>query len=254
MSRSPARVLIVDDEELARDRVRELLGDQPDFQVLGECANGLEALEFIEGQPVDVLFLDIQMPGMDGFELLEELDPGARPRVVFITAWDRYALDAFRAHALDYLLKPFDADRFREMLDHVRGTLREAPGPDLRAQLEDLLAQLRRERSWIDRFVIRTGSRVILVSADDVDWIEAEGNYVTLHCGDQKWMQRETISTLEQRLDPARFCRIHRSAIVRLDRIRELQPASHGDYLVLLKNGRKLQMSRSYARRFKALG
>lgn len=254
MNGNPARVLIVDDEELARARVRELLADHPDFELRGECANGLEALEHIEREPVDLIFLDIQMPGMDGFELLQELDPATRPRIVFITAWDRYALDAFRAHALDYLLKPFDADRFREMLDHVRSTLREAPAGNLHAQLEELVAQLRRERSWIDRFVIRTGSRVILVAVDDVDWFEAEGNYVTLHCGDQKWMQRETIGALEQRLDPARFCRIHRSAIVRLDRIRELQPASHGDYLVLLKTGVKLPMSRSCARRFKSLG
>ena len=254
MSTNPARVLIVDDEELARDRVRELLEEHEDFVVRGECANGLEALQFIEKDPVDVIFLDIQMPVMDGFELLQELDSATRPRVVFITAWDRYALEAFRAHALDYLLKPFDADRFREMLDHVRSTLKDEAGQSLRSQLESLLEEIRRERSWIDRFVIRTGSRVILVSVDDLDWIEAEGNYVTLHCGEHNWMQRETISALEQRLDPARFCRIHRSAIVRLDRIRELQPASHGDFLVLMKSGKKLQMSRSYARRFKALG
>jgi two-component system LytT family response regulator len=240
------RALIVDDEPLAREGIRIHLEDEPDFQVVDECGDGEGAVNAIRELRPDVVFLDIQMPGLDGFGVLEALEGERLPEIVFVTAYDQFALRAFEAHALDYLLKPFDEDRFRKALDRVRNQLRGQTRRDLDARVAELLADIRSKPKYLDRLVVRSGGRILILRVDDVDWIEAAANYVKLHVGNRVYLLRETMSRLEEKLDPARFLRIHRSTIVRVDRIRELEPLFQGDYLVILQDGARLTSSRSY--------
>ena len=248
------RTLIVDDEPLAREKLRGFLDGVEDFEVVGECRDGREALETIERECPDLVFLDVQMPEMDGFEVLENLPEDELPTVVFVTAYDQYALKAFDVHAVDYLLKPFDRDRFRKALERARMEVERREVGDVRQKLLALLgdAEVRRRR-YSDRLVVKTSGRVVFLKADDVDWIDAAGNYVKIHAGGETHQLRETMSRLEQRLDPERFLRIHRSTIVNVERIRELQQQFHGDYLVVLKNGQRLTLSRSYRDRIQDL-
>jgi two-component system LytT family response regulator len=241
------RVLLVDDEPLVREGIREYLADEPDVVVAGECADGLEALAFLEGaeRPVDVAFLDIRMPRLDGLELARALVPDG-PAVVFVTAFSEHAIRAFELNAVDYLLKPFDRERLRAALDRARARRGGSGQADLASRLERVLADLQRERGWAERLLVRQEGRIRLVPVEAVDWIEAADNYVRIHAGGERHLLRETIRSLEERLDPARFARIHRSAIVNLSCIRELQPTFNGEYAVLLKTGAKLTLSRSY--------
>lgn len=235
------RVLIVDDEELARERVRTLLEPERDVEIVGECGNGFEAIRAIEQRHPDLIFLDVQMPRIDGFGVLEAVrDRPHLPAVVFVTAYDAYALKAFEVHAVDYLLKPFDRERFRDALERVRRD--RSPPEDNRA----LHAMLDDARKRLKRFVIRLPDRIYFVPIDDVDWLEAAGNYVRLHVGTQSHLLRDTMTHLEESLDPEVFLRIHRSTIVNVSRIRELQPTFGGDHLVLLRDGVRLQLSRRY--------
>jgi two-component system LytT family response regulator len=244
------RALIVDDEPLARERVRTLLAAEPDVVVAGECGSGGEAVAAILMDRPDLVFLDVQMPELDGFGVLERVrEAGAElPAVVFVTAYDAHALRAFEVHALDYLLKPFDRERFTRALARAREALarREADGLDER--LATLLAA-RSARPYATRLAVKSGGRVRLVKAEEVDWIEAASNYVRLHVGGERHLLRETMAALEARLDPERFVRIHRSTIVNLDRVRELEPYFHGDYVVKLHDGRRLTLSRTYRER-----
>jgi two-component system LytT family response regulator len=242
----PYRALIVDDERLARQRIRRLLGSEPAIAIAGECANGPQAVSFLREQPVDLLFLDVQMPGLDGFGVLRALDRVARPVTIFVTAYDEYALRAFEVNALDYLLKPFDRKRFQTALERAKAQLAHVRGGVVQQQLSRLLEHLDRSRHELDRIAVRASGNVILVRMDDIDWIEAADNYACLHCGAQTHVLRETMSALEARLDAARFIRIHRSAIVNISKIKELQPWFRGDYRVLLQNGAQLTLSRSY--------
>ncbi len=236
------RVLIVDDEPLARERLRSLLDTEKDVELLGECANGLEAVKALTRQPVDLVFLDVQMPGMDGFEVLRALEPHRLPLVIFVTAYDQHALKAFEVHALDYLLKPFKQSRFREALAHAREALAGRKVGAVSQDLLALLAQARPER--LVRIPVRTGERVQFVKAAQVEYIEAAGNYVVLHTARENHVLRETLSALEDKLDPKQFLRISRSAIVNVEQVKELQPLFKGEHAVLLHNGKQLPMTR----------
>ena len=248
----PLRALIVDDEPLARERIRALLAQDPDVSLAGECRNGKEAVKAIREERPDLVFLDVQMPGPDAFAVIQEVGPARMPAVVFVTAYDRYALKAFDVHAVDYLLKPFDAARFHEALRRARAQI-DAAG---RAEAERKLAALIRELSAAaggERLAVRSAGRVSFVGVDEIDYVEACGNYVRLHCGGERHLMRETLSGLEGRLPARRFARIHRSTLVNLDRIKELQPLFHGDWAVVLRSGARLTLSRSYRERLRHL-
>ena len=256
MSQSTAmRVLIVDDEPLAREKLRGFLEKEDGIEVVAECSDGKEALLAVEEHSPDALFLDVQMPELDGFEVLANLEPEhVPPAVVFVTAFDQYALKAFDVHAVDYLLKPYDRERFQAALDRAREVIDQKRTGDVRQQLERLLGDIQEKRpQFPERMVIKSSGRVVLLKVDDIDWIDAAGNYVKIHAGSETHMLRETMSRLESRLDPERFLRIHRSTIVNLERIRELQQQFHGDYLVILKGGQRLTLSRSYRERVQSL-
>lgn len=236
------RALIVDDEMVARRRIRRLLTAEADIVVAAECADGVSAVNAIERERPDLVFLDIQMPELDGFGVLRRIDLRELPSIVFVTAYDRYALRAFDVHAIDYLLKPFTRERFRRALGRARQQIgrREDPG------LSALAEALRNPPRYLNRVAVRTASRIVLVDLADIDWIEAADNYVRLHSRRREYLLRETLASLEQQLDPQRFARIHRSAIVQIDRIAELHPAKHGDMDVVLKTGEILTLSRTW--------
>ncbi|HEX4275448.1 MAG TPA: LytTR family DNA-binding domain-containing protein [Bryobacteraceae bacterium] len=239
------KVLIVDDERLSRQRLRRLLALEPECEIVGECADGREAVLALAREAPDILFLDVQMPEMDGFDVVRTMEE-VRPLIIFTSAFDEYALRAFEVHAFDYLMKPFDRRRFRESLNRAKSQLTrdrsDSPGDRLLALFEHFA----NGRRAPDRIAIRNNGRVVFVKIDEVDWIEASDNYVCLHCGKDTHVLRETMGQLESRLDPARFLRVHRSAIVNLDRIKELQPWFRGDYRVILRDGTELTLTKSH--------
>jgi len=241
---SNIRTVIVDDERLARQRIRRMLAEQSDVAVTGEFAQAESAAEFLSQNETDLLFLDVQMPVMDGFALLETLSPERMPVVIFTTAYDEHAVRAFEVHAFDYLLKPFDDQRFGKTLDRARKYLAAQNGNSDR--LMTLLDELRQARQEPVRFAIKSPGRVFLVRLEEIDWVEAADNYASLHVGSETHLVRETMNSLEGRLDGKKFLRIHRSTIVNADRIKELRPWFHGEYVVLLKDGTELTLSRTY--------
>ncbi len=247
------RTLIVDDEELARERLRALLGAETDLEIIGESADGASAVEAIVREQPDLLFLDVEMPELDGFGVLEALRPARVPVVIFTTAFSQHAIKAFEVHALDYLLKPFDRERLRVALDRARDRLRESRSGALNEKLAALLAEMRPPPVASDRLVVKAAGKVLLVKVGDIDWIEAADNYVSLHVGSDTHMLRETMNSLEARLNPKQFIRISRSTIVNLERIKELQPMFHGDYAVILRNGTRLSLSRSHREKLQHL-
>jgi two-component system LytT family response regulator len=239
------KVLIVDDEKLSRRRVRRLLSLEPDCEVAGECSNGMEAVAALRQTHPDIVFLDVQMPEMDGFEVARAV-ADIKPLVIFTTAYDEYALRAFEVHAFDYLLKPFDGRRFRESLQRARYRV-ECDRSGLQDRRVPGLAEaLPTARISPDRIAVRNNGRVVFVKLADIDWIEAADNYVCLHCGRDTHVVRETMNELEARLDPAQFLRTHRSSIVNLDRIRELQPWFRGDYRIVLRDGTQLTLTKNH--------
>ena len=240
------RVLIADDEPLARERLRTLLGAEDWVDVVAECQNGTEAVESITRLQPDLVFLDVQMPGATGFQVIDSVGPERMPLVVFVTAFDTYALRAFDVHALDYLLKPVDRERFGQALARARQQLERRTNGDLERRLLELMQDLKGSPHRLERFVVKAGGRVFFVRADEIDWIEAAGNYVKLHVGSDAHLFRETMNTLEAQLDPEVFFRIHRSHIVNIERVKELQPWFNGEYVVFLKNGTRLTLSRGY--------
>ncbi|HYN85950.1 MAG TPA: LytTR family DNA-binding domain-containing protein [Pyrinomonadaceae bacterium] len=241
------RLLVVDDEPLARDKIRQMARHDPDLEIVGECSNGQEALAAFRELRPDLLLLDVQMPELGGFEVLEALKAEPRqPVVIFVTAYDQYAVRAFEYHALDYLLKPFDRERFEAAVRRAKEHLRErAPNGAVDRRILALLEQLRTGR-YIERLVVKNGGRVYFLETSEIDWVEAEGNYISIHTGKKSHLLRETISNLEAQLDPRRFVRIHRSAIVNISRVQELQPWTHGEYHVILQDGTQLTLSRNY--------
>lgn len=244
------RVLVVDDEPLVRRGIVALLAEEPGIEVVGEARNGTEALALIRGTTPDLVFLDVQMPGLDGLGVLAALEPEERPAVVFVTAFDQYAVRAFDLHAVDYLLKPFDDERFRTALGRVRGRLRGVELAGDRAALSALLAELRGAPPGPDRLAVREQGQIVLVPVEEIDWIEAADNYVRLHRGRQYHLLRESLGRLEETLDRRRFARIHRSAIVNLARVKALEPVPGGEYDVILLDGRRLTLSRGYRDQF----
>ena len=253
------RVLIVDDESLARKRIRDLLSKQDDFEVIGECESGEEAVEAINSEITDLVFLDIQMQDMDGFSVLEKAQPQDLPAIIFVTAYDQYALKAFEVHAIDYLLKPFDDERFDETLEYVSRKIKKDSIRDLGKKITSLLADLSdseenktkpqsiaADSEFQKRLVIKSTGKITFVEVDEIEWISAEGSYVGLNTRGKSHLMRGTLKKLEATLDPKKFVRIHRSTIVNLSFIKELKSHFHGEFVVILKNGERLKLSRSY--------
>ncbi len=244
------RALVVDDEPLARDMIREMLEDDPEVEIVGECANGREAVEAIKSEKPDLVFLDIQMPELGGFEVLESLDRQTAPYIIFVTAYDQYAVRAFEVHAFDYLLKPFDHERFDTAWQRVKEQIKLDQGGEREQHILALLEELKSGPRHLERLVIKNGGRVFFISVHDVYCIESEGNYVRVYDHQKGYLLRETISNLEEQLDPKQFRRIHRSAIVKIDKIKEMQPWFHGEYRIIMENGKQLTLSRNYRSNF----
>ena len=241
----PISALIVDDEPLARKRLIRLLRAASDLTVVGEAGGGEEALRMIAEHAPQVMFLDVQMPRMDGFEVVRRIPPESRPLIVFVTAYQQYALDAFRAAAVQYLLKPVEREPLRLALTRVRELIAARSHPSLTAFLE----RVQQRTEFMQQVAVKSKGRVRLISVDEIDWFESAGNYVRLHVGSERFLLRQTMHGLEEKLDPTHFLRIHRATIVNLHRIRDTRPASHGDHVVVLHDETQLRFSRAYRER-----
>lgn len=246
------RTVIVDDEPLARRNIRLLLKDEPEIEISGEAASGREALALIRKHSPDLVFLDIQMPEMDGFGVLENLEAEQLPVIVFVTAFDHYALKAFEFHALDYLLKPFDDARFEKALRQAKRQIEQREVKDLSTRLVALLEgrdgptqETTGKPGHVSRLLIKSSGRVFFLKTEEIDYVQAEDYYVKLQVGRKGHLLRETMNEMEAKLDPSKFLRIHRSTIVNIDRIRELQQHFNGDYIVVIQDGTELKLSRS---------
>jgi two-component system LytT family response regulator len=243
------RTVVVDDEKPARVRLTELLARESDIELVGTASNGCEAVEIVRHARPDLLFLDVQMPQLDGFGVLKQLDPDEMPVTILVTAYDKYAIQAFDAHAIDYLLKPYSDQRFDAAVKRAR---KYVASVDARGQADELVAAAEERRSvdarsgYLERLVLKSNGAISFLDVEDVDWIEAAGVYVYLHAGTRSHLYRSSVAQLLQRLDPQRFVRVHRSAAVQTERIRELRPLSHGDYTLMLKDGTELTLSRAY--------
>lgn len=246
MSTRKMTVVIADDEPLARDRLTSLLSAEPDAEIVAMCRDGEEAARAIGEHRPDLVLLDIQMPRMDGFDVIRTVGADRMPMVIFVTAYDQHAIRAFDVRAIDYLLKPFDRERFAGALQRARAQIEAQANGELSRRLVTLMADLKRDSSRSDRLVVKSGGRLFFLRADEIDWIEAAGNYVRLHVGEQSHLLRETMNAIEGRLDRERFFRIHRSRIVNVERIQEMQPWLNGEYSLVLKTGTRLTISRGY--------
>jgi len=249
----PLTVLLVDDEPLAREGLRILLERDPEIGDIHDAKNGHEAVAAVREVRPDLVFLDVQMPEMDGFAAVREIGADRMPAVVFVTAHDQYAIQAFEINAIDYLLKPVTADRFAKALARVKVRLSARTGDVANRQILSLLETIASPSRYLKRLAVRTAGKTILVDVNEIDWIEAAENYVQLHTSGAGHLLHVTMSTLEKSLDPAIFLRIHRSVIVNVTRIRELQPVMHGEYAITLASGARLQSGRNYSERLKAL-
>jgi two-component system LytT family response regulator len=243
------RTIIVDDEPLARSKLRLFLDGEPDFKVIRECSNGAEAIAALQKYHADVVFLDIQMPEVDGFAVVESVPPERLPFVVFVTAHDSFAVKAFEIHALDYLLKPFDRERLSHSLLRVRKALEHASIERHHGEILSMLNDLKIQRGRPERILIRSAGRVHFVIVDEIEWAEAEGNYVRLHIRSESHLLRQTMNAFQKQLDPNRFIRIHRSTLVSLECIKELQPWFGGEYIAILHNGKRLNVSRTFRKK-----
>jgi two-component system LytT family response regulator len=254
----PIRTLIVDDEQMARASIRVLLGSDPEIELVGECASGVDAVSAIAARSPDLVFLDVQMPRMNGFEVLEAVGENRPFVVVFVTAYDTYAIEAFDVQALDYVLKPFDDRRFHRAVERAKDRIRHARLDHLATELVHAVSgtgpvEKQPAPEPLERIAIRDGGRTVFVPLAEIDWIEAADYYVQLHVGKKSYLLREPMRDLEARLDPKRFMRIHRSAIVAIDRVTELRPSAHGDHCVRLRDGTDLKLSRARRGRLRVL-
>jgi two-component system LytT family response regulator len=265
------RALIVDDESLAREALLVLLNDDPEIEVVAECRNGKEAVTVIREQSPDVVFLDIQMPEMDGFQVVEEVGARRMPVTIFVTAYDKHALRAFEAHALDYLLKPFDHDRFDTALQRAKTFVRQRKLGEISESLLAALLDLKSKdgespsgtdnrkperaahQEQIDRVVIKSGGRIYFLKTEEIDWVEGAGDYLTLHSGSQTHLIRETMGNFHAQLDPKKFLRIHRSTLVNIERIKDIRPLYKGEYVITLTSGIALKASRGYRHELRSL-
>lgn len=247
----PVRVVIADDERLARQKVRILLDSEPNINIVAECQDGRQTISAINCLRPDLLLLDIQMPDLDGFQVLREISPSELPVVIFTSAYDQYAIRAFEAHALDYLLKPFDQERLHQAIERARVELLKSENREITHRLMELLSHVKSGAGASpgkseNRLVIKTKGRVVFLDLEEIDWVEAAANYVRLNVGKESYLLRETISRVSERLNPSEFVRIHRSTIVNVRKIKELIPVNSSEYIVVLKNGKELSCSRGY--------
>jgi two-component system LytT family response regulator len=257
------KAILVDDEPLALRGLKLRLANFPEIEIIGEAANGREAVKLIKSAGPDVVFLDIQMPGLDGFGVVRALIGAPAPLFIFVTAYDKYAIEAFEANALDYLVKPVEEERLKDAVHRARETLKSRAAANRESRLVELLASLNSderdrikellaEPTWSEkdrypeRLSFKDGSKVVVLGAEEIEWIDAAGDYMCIHAGGKTHIIRETMKTLEQRLDPTRFQRVHRSAIVNVKKVKELHPHSNGEYFLILENGAELKLSRSY--------
>lgn len=245
------RVIVVDDEPLARQKIRRVVETDPQLEVVADCRTGAEAISAIATHRPDLVFMDIQMPDMDAFTILRSLKTESLPVLIFITAYDTYAVRAFDVHAVDYLVKPFESDRLRQAVLRAKKALVE------QGKMEDRIFQLiknfARSEQYLQRILIRREGGISPVKVEDIDWIEAHSKYVYLHVGSNTYLSRVSSTRLEEQLDPGLFTRIHRTAIVNVDKISQMRPMTHGDYLVVLKSGEKLMLSRRYWERLSTI-
>ena len=239
------RTVIVDDMPLARRRIKRYLGVDDEIEVIAECANGSEAVDAIRKLRPDLLFLDVQMPEMDGFDVLAEIGADRMPAVVFVTAFDEFALKAFDVNAVDYLLKPFDHERFRRALARVKLQIAQRSGT-LNERLSVLLSEVKAKPKYLKRLVVKASGRTMVLLTAEIDYIEAAGNYLRIRIGKSEYLIRDRLSSLESKLDPEKFTRIHRSTIVNVERIKEMHPLFNGDQMLILDKGSQLTMSRNY--------
>lgn len=248
------RAVIVDDEQLSIDKIKHHLKRTAKIEVIGEYLNGESAVEALELRHPDLLFLDIQMPGMNGFDVLKELSDMKFPAIIFVTAYDRYAVQAFEIHAVDYLLKPFDQERFDIAINRALEFIqRNNSEQSLRGQLRELLQQVQPDANYLEKFVVKSRGRIYFLKTEEIDWIEAAGNYIKLHVGKDTHMVRMTMNGIEGKLDPQHFIRVHRSTIVRFDRIKEIRPWFNGEHVIILHNNKKLTLSRGYRHKLKKI-
>ena len=247
------RTLIIDDEKLARRKIERSLRGEEDIEIISEATCGVDAVDLINREKPDLVFLDIHIPEPNGFEVLQQIDPANMPIIIFVTAYDEYAIKAFEVNALDYLLKPFDQERLKVTVQRAREQLNGSRNGDLDERLLSLLSDLKADKEYPERLVLKTSGRVYFVKTTDIDWVEAAGNYVKLHVGKDSHMLRDTMTNIEKKLPPEKFLRIHRSRFVNIDRIKELNPLFSGDYLVKLHDDTELNLSRNYHNRLAEL-
>ncbi|HEX8746748.1 MAG TPA: response regulator [Pyrinomonadaceae bacterium] len=247
------RTIIVDDVDLARERIKILL-DDAELEIVAECANGREAIKAITALKPELVFLDIQMPKIGGFEVVEAIGVEEMPAVIFVTAYDEFAIRAFEINAVDYLLKPFDEARLKKAVERAkREILRPIPAGQMEEKLRRLLKEVRNESKYLKRIPVKSARDTKLVLTEEIDWIGSAGHYLELHAGEETHLIREQLFRLEAKLDPEKFARIHRSAIVNLDSIKSLHPLFNGDHIIVLKNGKELNLSRTYHEKLMAL-
>lgn len=263
MNDEKIRVILVDDEPLALRGLKLRLQNFPEIEIIGECANGREAVKEIKAQSPDLVFLDIQMPGLDGFGVVRAMIGAPAPLFIFVTAYDKYAIDAFEANALDYIVKPVEEERLSDALHRAREALKSKAAAGRESKLIEMLASLSdddrdrikelisdpawsEKQRYTERLSFKDGSKVVMLDAHEIEWIDAAGDYMCIHAGGKTHIIRETMKALQTRLDPVRFQRVHRSAIVNIDRVKELHPHSNGEYFLILDNGAELKLSRSY--------
>lgn len=246
MQAAKIKTIIVDDEPLARKRVSQLLKKEPDVEIIAECGDGRAAISAIKEQQPDLIFLDVQMPEVSGFDVLRELQTDLAPAVIFVTAYDQFTVQAFDAHAVDYLLKPFGEERFRQAISRARQQIKAKTENHSDERFSLLLEHLKLNKGFLERLIVNHKNRLIIIPIGDVDWIETYGNYLKIHSGEKTYLVRETMNNLAARIDPAKFLRIHRSTLVNLDRIKELQPMFGGQYTIILLDGTELTLSRNY--------
>ena len=248
------RTLIIDDVQLARERLKRCLADHPDVEIVGECDNGETAVKSVRALEPDLIFLDVQMPALDGFGVLEVLKKERMPVVIFVTAYNEYAIQAFEVNALDYLLKPVDCERLGKAVQRAKTHLAQPPaGDDLDNRFRAMLEDIKSGSKSLKRLTIKLTGRTILLPTDEIDWIETYGNYLKVHAGRESHLIRGTMQSLETKLDPERFVRVHRSVIVNIEKVKEIYPRSNGDQDLVLQNGRQLMLSRNYRDKFFAV-
>lgn len=244
------RTLIIDDVQLARERLKRCLAGEPEVEIVGECNNGTRAVESIRTLSPDLIFLDVQMPALDGFGVLEALKGGRVPAVIFVTAYNEYAIPAFDVNALDYLLKPVDCARLSKAVARAKSQLAQPSGDDLDTRFRAMLEDIKASSKFLKRLTIKLTGHTILLPTDEIDWLESYGNYLKVHAGRESHLIRGTMQSLEAKLDPETFVRVHRSAIVNIEKIKQIYPRSNGDQDLVLQNGQQLMLSRKYRDRF----